>query len=87
MRGELSLSRHTSSFNGPVGPTLAVGARYVQTPTPGLRRLDNFGQISKGEYVYDCPPCAKIIAGAPSAVKPAVVPTMTTAAPAQAAGR
>jgi hypothetical protein len=77
---DLALTRHTSTFKGPPGPTLAVGARYVLTPTPGLSRLDNFGQISKGEYVYDWPPGAKIIAAAPVAVTPAISPTATDSA-------
>ena len=70
---DLALTRHTSSFHGPPGPTLAVGARYVRTPTAGLKKswLDNLGEISEGEYVYDWPPGARLVSAAAVAPAPA----------------
>ena len=76
---DIALTRHSSSFHGPPGPTLAVGARYVRTPTPGLSRLDNFGRISEGEYIYDWPPGAKMISTVSVPVSPAVPPPTVSA--------
>jgi hypothetical protein len=71
---DLALTRHTTSFHGPPGPTLAVGARYVRTPSAGLKKswLDNLGEISEGEYIYDWPPGARLVSAAPVAPAPAV---------------
>ena len=92
---DLTLKRHTSSFHGPPGPTLAVGARYVTTASAGLRKswLDNSGQISEGEQIYDWPPGAKIVSSAPVEIVPvaapaaAVAPAKAAAAPVKSAGR
>ena len=81
-----TLARHTSSFHGPPGPTLAVGARYVVTPSAGLSKswLDNSGQISEGEQIYDWPPGAKIVSSAPAEFVPVAAP-VAAFAPAKAA--
>jgi len=78
-----SLTRHSSSFHGPPGPTLAVGARYVLTPSAGLSKswLDSSGQISEGEFLYDWPPGAKIVSAAPAAAAPLAPAPATPAAP------
>ena len=84
---DLALTRHTSSFHGPPGPTLTVGARYVATPTVGLSKswLDSSGEISEGEFLYDWPPGAKLVSAAPpsTAAPLAAAPV----APVQAARR
>ena len=83
---DLALKRHTTSFHGPPGPTLAVGARYALTPSAGLSKswLDNSGQISEGEQIYDWPPGAKIVSSAPAEFVPVAAP-VAAFAPAKAA--
>jgi hypothetical protein len=83
---DVALTRHTSSFHGPPGPTLTVGARYVSTPTAGLSKswLDSSGQISEGEFLYDWPPGAKILSAAPVEIA-ATAPPVATVAPTKAA--